>query len=172
MISVVDLLDLISRSTQTDNENTDALQNILKGFHNHQFLIKLKQLVNNEAKFSFHPVTVHTVKEVVEGLLSNKATAGKISIKILKQSGFTFEHLMSSVNEAISSGKFPDSLTLSNIVPVHKKKDPTDKCNYRAVSILILFSKVFEKIMYDQLYIYMNNFLNELPCGFRKAHIT
>ena len=24
--------------------------------------------------------------------------------------------------------------------------------------------------MYDQLYIYMNNFLNELLCGFRKAH--
>ena len=101
MISVVDLLDLISRSTQTDNENTDALQNILKGFHNYQCLIKLKQLVNNQAKFSFQPVTVHTVKEVAEGLLSNKATAGEISIKILKQSGFTFEHLISSVNEAI-----------------------------------------------------------------------
>ena len=63
-----------------------------------------------------------------------------------------------------------DSLKLSNIVPVHKKKGPTDKCNYRPVSILPLLSKVFEKTMYDQLYIYMNNFLNELLCGFRKAH--
>ena len=61
---------------------------------------------------------------------------------------------------------------MSNLVPVHKKKDPTDKCNYRLVSILPLLSKVFEKIMYDQLYIYMNNFLNELLCGFRKAHST
>ena len=31
---------------------------------------------------------------------------------------------------------------------------------------------VFEKIMYDQLYIYTNNFLNELICGFRKAYST
>ena len=54
-----------------------------------------------------------------------------------------------------------DSLKLSNIVPAHKKKGPTDKCNYRPVSILPLLSKVFEKIMYDQLYIYMNKFLNE-----------
>ena len=66
----------------------------------------------------------------------------------------------------------PDSLNLSNIVPVHKKKDPTDKFNYNPVSILPLLSKVFEKIMYDQLYIYMNNFLNELLCDFRKAPST
>ena len=112
------------------------------------------------------------MKEVIEGLTSNKAAAGEIPIKILKESGFTFEYLTSSVNESISSGKFPDSLKPSNIVPVHKKKDPTDKCNYRPVSILPLLSKLFEKIMYDRLYIYMNNFLNELPCGFRKAHST
>ena len=110
------------------------------------------------------------MKEVIEGLPSNKAAAGEIPIKVLKESGITFEYLTSCVDEAISSGKFPDSLKLLSIVTVHKKKDPTDKCNYRPVSILPLFSKVFEKIIYDQLYIYMNNFLNELLCGFRRAH--
>ena len=98
--SETDLLDLFSWSTQNDNKNNDALQNILKRFYNHPSLIKIKQLVNNQTKFS-------------------------------------------CVNEAILSGKFPDSLKLSNIVPVHKKKDPTDKCNYRAVSILPLLSKLF-----------------------------
>ena len=49
--------------------------------------------------------------------------------------------------------KFPDFLKLSNIVP--KKKDPIDKCNYRPVGNLPLLSKVFEKITYDQLYIYI-----------------
>ena len=112
------------------------------------------------------------MKKVKERLPSNKATAGEIPIKVLKESWFTFEYLTSCVNEAISSGKFPDSLKLSNIVPVSKKNYPTDKCNYRPVSILPLPSKVFQKILYDQLYIYMDNFLNELLCGFRKAHST
>ena len=134
--------------------------------------IKIKRLVNNQAKFSFQTVSVHTVKEVIEGLHSNKGTAGEIPIKILKESGFTFEYLTSCVNEAISSGKIPDCLKLSNIMPVHKLKDPTDKCNYRLVSILPLLSKVFENIVYDQLYIYKKIFLNELLCGFRKAHST
>ena len=170
--SVTDSLDLFSWSTQTDNKKTDALQNILKRFHNHPSLIKIKQLVNNGAKSSFQPVSVYTVKRVIEGLPSNKATAGEIPIKTWKESGFTFEYLTSCFNEAILSGKFSDSLKLSNIVPVHKKKDPTDKCNYRLVSILLLLSKAFEKIIYDQLYIYMNNFFNELLSGLRKAHST
>ena len=85
----------------------------MKRFHNHPILIKIKQA---KFKFSFQSVSVHTVKEI-EGLPSNKATAGEIPINILKESGFTFEYLTSCVNEAISSG----------IVSVHKKKDPTDK---------------------------------------------
>ena len=110
------------------------------------------------------------MKEVIQWLPSNRATAGEIPIKILKESELTFEYLTSCINEAISSGKFPDSLKLSNIMPFHKKKDPTDKYNYRPVSVLSLLSKVFEKVTYDQLYIHLNKFLNKLLCGFRKAH--
>ena len=144
--SVTDSLDLFSWSTQTDNENTDALQNILKRFHNQRSLIKIKELVNNQAQFSFQPVSIHTGKEVIGGLPSNKATAREIPIKIFKESGFTFKYLTSWVNQAVSSDKFPDSLKLSIIVPVHKKKDLTDKCYYRPASILPHLSKVFTKI--------------------------
>ena len=166
--SYFDSLDLFSWSIQIDNGNTDVLQNIFKKFHNHLSLIKIKQLFNNQAKFSFQAVSVHAVKRVTEGLPSNKAIAGEIPIKTLKESEFSFEYLTSCVNQAILSGKLPVSLKLSHIVPVHERKDPSDKCNYKPVSILLLLSKVFEKIMYDQLYIYMNNFLNELFCGFAK----
>ena len=96
----------------------------------------------------------------------------KISVKFSKETGVTFECLTSFVNEAISSSKFPDSRKLSNIMPVHKKKDPTDKSNYRPVNILSLLSKIFEKIMFDQSYIYMNNILNKLLCVFHKPYST
>ena len=67
------------------------------------------------------------MKEVIEGLPSNKATAGEIPIKSLKENGFTFAYLTFCVNEAILSGKFADSFKLSNIVAVHKKKDGSVK---------------------------------------------
>ena len=77
-------------------------------------------------------------------------------------------------NNSLLKGSFPfpDSLKLGNITPVHKKDEPTDKENYRPVSVLSLLSKIFEKLIYDQLNEYLEQHLNSLLCGFRKAHST
>ena len=64
------------------------------------------------------------------------------------------------VNYILKNGKFPDSLQNANITPFHKKDDPTDKVNYRPVSVLPLLSKIFEKVIYNQLGKYMDLFLN------------
>ena len=93
-------------------------------------------------------------------------------VDVLKNSEFCFSELTKCINEAFNENKFPDTLKLSDIVPVFKKLDPTDKTNFRPVIVLPLLSKVFEKIMYDQLYEYAEAFLNKLLCGFRKAHST
>ena len=105
----------------------------------------------------------------MKSLPSDKATAGEIPINVLKN---CFFDLTNCINKAIRNNKFPDSLKLSDITPVFKKLDPSDKANYRPVSVLPLLSKVFEKVIYDQLYEYLKNFLSELLCGFRKAHST
>ena len=72
------------------------------------------------------------------------------------------------VNFTLRNGKF--SLKDANITPIHKKDDPTDKVNYRPVSILPSLSKIFERVIYNQLGEYMDLFLNKLLCEFRKAH--
>ena len=117
----------------------------METFHNQPSLTKIKQLVNNQARFSFQPVSVHAVKNVIKGLPSNKDSPGEIPIKTWKESGYTFEYLASCVNEAISSAKFSDSLKLSNIVPAQKNKDPTDKYNYRPVSTCLFSLRYSEK---------------------------
>ena len=67
---------------------------------------------------------------------------------------------------------FPDFLKVSDITPMYKNLEPSDKVNYRPVSVLPLLSEVFEKNIFDQLYEYLENFLSKLLCGFRKAHST
>ena len=76
------------------------------------------------------------------------------------------------VNYTLKKRKFPDSIIKVTITPVYKKDDPTEKVNYRPVSVLPLLSKIFEKVIYNQLREYMDLFLNKLLCGFRKAHST
>ena len=60
----------------------------------------------------------------------------------------------------------------ANITPLYKKDDPLDKTNYRPVSVLPLLSKVYERLIYNQLSDHANTFLNNILCGFRKAHST
>ena len=76
------------------------------------------------------------------------------------------------MNKSIETGYFPDSFKEANITPIFKKDDPLDKFNYRPVSILPLISKVFERLIYNQLSEYTEGFLNHILCGFRKAHST
>ena len=70
-------------------------------------------------------------------LSSDKVSADEIPIKILKESTFCFPELTNCINESLTNN--------SNITPVFEKLDPSDKANYRPVSILPLVSKVFEK---------------------------
>ena len=123
-------------------------------------------------KFSFQPTSVKDVENVIKNNPSNKASGGDTPIQILKQSGFTYQILMDCINDAIHKSVFPDSLKIANITPVHKKEVPTDKENYRPVSVLPLLSKVFEGLLYDQLSEYLEKYLNILLCDFRKAHFT
>ena len=80
--------------------------------------------------------------------------------------------MIECVNYTLKNGKFPDSLKNADITPVYKKDDPTGKVNYRPVSVLPLLTKIFKRVIYNQLGEYMNLFLNILFRGFRKTHST
>ena len=132
----------------------------------------MKTKYRSIGNFSFRPVSVEEVKKIIRDLKTNKAAGGEIPTKILKECEFTFDVLTKCINKSIETGYFPDSLKLANITPVFKKVDPLDRSNYRPVSILPLLSKVYEKGIYNQLSDYSNSFLNNVVCGFRKAHST
>ena len=75
-------------------------------------------------------------------------------------------------NSCIDKGEFPSELKHVDIVQIHKKKDKHDISNYRPVSILSNYSKVYEKLIYNQLYQYFENILFPSQCGFRKGYST
>ena len=83
-----------------------------------------------------------------------------------------FFALVDCINKSFENGTFPDCLKEANTTPIFKKDDPLDKENYHPVSILPLLSKVFEKLIYQQLPSYIESFLSSILCGFRKAHNT
>jgi hypothetical protein len=74
----------------------------------------------------------------------------------------------------LSSGIFPTRLKFSKGKPIFKKGDKNDASNYRPVSLLAYFSKIFEKVIYNRLYHRINNnqILVSEQFGFRHASST
>ena len=64
------------------------------------------------------------------------------------------------------TGVFPDSLKKAQVTPLHKKNDPLSKTNYRPVSVLPVFSKIFEKVFETQLSDFFYTIFNPFLCAF------
>ena len=69
---------------------------------------------------------------------------------------------------------FPDEWKYAKVIPIHKhgKRDCTD--NYRPISIIPVVTKVFERIIYNQLSLFFseNRLLNNCQSGFCGLHST
>ena len=77
-------------------------------------------------------------------------------------------------NQILTTGIFPDKLKIAKVVPIYKKGENTQLCNYRPISLLPAISKVIEKIMYSQLdnFFKTQRHLYDNQYGFRTEHST
>ena len=78
------------------------------------------------------------------------------------------------INESLKSGVFPSELKLARVVPIFKSGDPSLLTNYRPISVLSFFSKIFEKIVYNLVFDFLsdNEILYDYQFGFRSKHST
>ena len=81
---------------------------------------------------------------------------GVLSSNILKLSATAVVTPLTSLfNYCILTSTLPSDWKISNVTPIHKKVDVTDRNNYRPVSVLSTISKLFEKAMFNQLYAFL-----------------
>ena len=71
-------------------------------------------------------------------------------------------------NNSLASSNFSIALKYSDVKPF-KKDDKTDKENYRPISILPTLSKVYERLIYNQMYPYFDKLFSKFQCGFQKG---
>lgn len=135
-------------------------------------LMKHKHSKLNNSKFTFKPISVHYLTKIIKGL-SNKKAVGwdQIPMFIIKSViDFIKEPLCKIVNQSLEQGIFPNKLKYAEVKPLFKKGDPNEFSNYRPIALLPCFSKIFEKVVKEQLTEYLedNNLLNQSQFGFRK----
>ena len=116
------------------------------------------EYLNNptDHRFTFSQINEREALSIINKL-KNKTSPGKdrISNKLLKSiKSEISEAIAIIINQSILTGNFPDQLKLAKVKPLYKNYKG-DKCclnNYRPISLLPTISKIFERVMYKQLY--------------------
>jgi hypothetical protein len=77
-------------------------------------------------------------------------------------------------NFILTSSTFPLVWKISNVVLIPKVPSPTERSDYRPISILPLLAKAFENVMFEQMadYVTRNNIISPFQSGFRPGRST
>ena len=158
---------------------------------NHHFANIGKNNTNNEIDFSYINKNLNhwqqnsfaffetTSSEIIQVIssLKNKKTEGtdELPVSIL----ISLKHVLSPIlcylfNKSIKIGVFPDCLKIAKVLPLFKGGIASDPSNYRPISILPAISKVFEKLIFNRLSSFFNQFgiINNNQYGFQKGLST
>ena len=129
--------------------------------------------ISNIDDINFDVIDVY---KILLSLKSSKATGpDQIGNIILRNCAAPLsEPFFQIFKTCISEGTYPASWKLSHVVPVHKKKSRQKVEHYRPISLLSNSSKVFERIIFNQLYAFLdkNKLLTPLNSGFKKGDST
>lgn len=124
----------------------------------------------------FRPITATEILDIVNAFDSNKSPGSDdIHPNVFKKSVvFILKPLCNIFNSSLEKGIFPQSLKRAKIIPVYKKGEHNKLNNYRPISLLSIFSKTFEKLVYNRLISFLdkNNILYKRQFGFRKGYST
>ena len=140
-------------------ENSDA-----------NFMDYLTETTKTKNVFKFQVISVTKVVGLLRSLNPCKIPANIIRIA----APVIAESLTKIFNTASYSETVPFDWKVARVIPLHKSGPRNLFNNYRPVSILSVISKVFEKLLYEQLYDYFvsNNLLSDRQFGFRQFYST
>ena len=154
------------------NIGSDLASNICADGNNEMY--KQYLLTQSKCTCKFEKIHEDDILKIINKM-DNKSSSGydmfynKI-IKAIKNE--ISKPLTLIINQMLESGIFPDSLKIAKIIPLYKKGNINSITNYRPISLLPTLSKVFERVIFNQLYLYLdhNNLLSEEQYGFRANH--
>ena len=155
--------------TNVANDITKTIPRTLKS--------PLSYLANpNLNSFFTSPCTPSEVSSFIQALKNGKCCdPNSIPIKLLRiLESHISVHLSCLISESFVTGIFPDKLEIAKVIHEFKKGLTTKKSNYRPISLLFIFSKIFEIAMYQRLYKFFDIYelLFNMLFGFRSGHST
>ena len=145
----------------------------LKKYKHHPSIKRIKDINQGTNKFRFSHVNPNEVMRQIEALDKNKSNSRNIPASVLKATKEAVCLLRTDcINSAIYNCRFPDELNEANVSPIFKSKDATAKPNFRPISILPSISKIYERVLRNQIKPFFQGKLSVILSGFRESYST
>ena len=117
----------------------------------------------------------YEISRIILNLKNTSVNIHHCPVKLIKR----FHQILSPIlvhiiNKSLNTGIFPSSLKLARVIPLPKDGDLKLVSNYRPISILPTFSKIFEKVVYKRLYSFLDRHsaMTSSQYGFRSGKST
>jgi hypothetical protein len=164
----VNIADKIKTGDSSKGVNTNDLNNDV----NH--IDYMKQAFNCPyPDMNYNYSTSKEIEKIIKSFKpKNSCGYDEISPRILKASSpFISSPINYICNKMLREGVFPERLKYAQIIPLYKSGDKYDMTNYRPISLLTSFSKIFETIIHSRALDHLNkyNILSSEQYGFRKG---
>ena len=137
------------------------------------FKVNEDLLYNLSYKFNFEMCTENDVLVCLSTIKSNAVGEDGVGLKFVRIIlPFIIGPLTHIINFSLTTCTFPHLWKIANVIPVQKKKEPSVPEDYRPISLLPLFSKVYERLLAGQIirHLEMHKLLTENQSGFRAKH--
>ena len=131
--------------------------------------------VNISNSFFLRPVSVFDVSLIINSLKNKSCPMNTFPAKVIKIINPLVSPILTKIlNDSINKAEFPEFMKTARVLPVFKGGDSNNVSNFRPISILPIFSKIFERLVYNQLYSYIEKFnlLDQNQFGFRTKRST
>ena len=135
------------------------------------YLKSLNDVILHDSDFSFQEY------ETAFSFLKKNKSPGFDDVSsniVILNKNYISRPLIHIIKLSINEGIFPEALKLAKVCPIYKNNDQSEVSNYRPVSVLSVFSKIFERVIYNRIYNHFNenNLFYTKQFGFRKNHST
>jgi hypothetical protein len=175
---------------RNDNQNLTKKHEIADALNSHfnevasRLVKNMPQSSRTPESYVTRPDTQFTIQNVsltkVYKLLSTIETSksawhDRIPGKLLRDAAEVIAPSLTAIfNASINTGIFPEDFKIAIISPIHKAGSKTNCDNYGPISVLSSVAKIYEKLVTEQLEIYLetNHILVDQQAGFRKKHST
>ena len=149
----------------------DPIARSIEQYKNHPSIVAIKRKSTNKY-FKFNSISKAEIEKEILNLDSSKACQDSdIPTKVIKLNSDIFtDALYSELNRSLETSVFPPSMKLANVTPVHKNDNPSEKDDFRPVSMLPNLLKVFKRCIYNQIAPFFDKIRSKHQCGFKKCH--